>query len=692
MNRAITIAREFLAKSFGLTAFARAFTTGQDLDGGSQVSLTEAYRQSVWVMSAINQVTQPIKTVGLKFYVGDVEIEDKALDAFWSRPAHKLTREEWIDSTAGWYKLKGEFFWILDDTWLTRSKAKSRFIVARPGDMREIVQGGELQGWIWTDAAGRQVPLIPDQVVHVKRWNPYNHFRGLGELDAAQLAAETDFSAGRYARDTFRNAGDGGAYVTSKGGVPTDAQQEQIIAALREKRAARLRGDFRPIFLAGDMDIKDPTVATPDAAFVQNRLTNRHEIFIAFGVPASMADIQASFSIGSASEFYRLILNTCIPLATTIGGGIDKLLERMDSRAGIESYFEWDEHPVMQAVRSERVESASKLWAMGVPMKLASEYLDMGVPEFPGWEKSYLPFSVQEVGSVPDPVADPALAEPAIGDSPVEMMIRALRTQPAVSAPVTCAPDRVALWKSHMAARRASVASCQGRFNRLLNNARRETLAKLESHSEKSMGGIVKTVAADFIFDLDVWEQSLQVEMRKVGLSSITAAVADLLKEIGKDDVWSMPPVKALEFLAARENLMSNVADEVHAKIEQTIQDGFLAGDPIKDIAAAVREKFSDISKGRSLVIAQTETSAAYGFARDEAMKGAGVQFKQWLTSGNENVRPSHLGAEKQTVAIDEPFHVGGAELMFPGDPSGPPEEVINCHCVQIAVLEPPQS
>lgn len=691
MNRAITIAREFLAKSFGLTAFARAFTTGQDLDGGSQVSLTEAYRQSVWVQAAINQVTQPIKTVGLKFYVGDVEIEDKALDAFWSRPAHKLTREEWIDSTAGWYKLKGEFFWILDDTWLTRSKVKSRFIAARPGDMREIVQGGELQGWIWTDAAGRQVPLILDQVIHVKRWNPYNHFRGLGEFEAAQLAAETDFSAGRYARDTFRNAGDGGAYVTSKGGVPTDAQQEQIIAALREKRAARLRGDFRPIFLAGDMDIKDPTVATPDAAFVQNRLTNRHEIFIAFGVPASMADIQASFSIGSASEFYRLILNTCIPLATTIGGGIDKLLERMDSRAGIESYFEWDEHPVMQAVRAERVESASKLWAMGVPMKLASEYLDMGVPEFPGWEKSYLPFSVSEVGSVPDPVADPALAEPEIGDSPVEMMIRALRSHPAVSAPVTCAPDRVALWKSHMAARRASVKACESRFNKILNAARRETLAKLETHSEKSMGGMVKTVAADFIFDLEAWEESLQVGMRKVGLSSISSAVADLLKEIGKDDVWSMPPVKALEFLAARENLMSNVADEVHAQIEQTIQDGFLAGDSIKDIAAAVREKFSDISKGRSLVIAQTETSAAYGFARDEAMKAAGVPFKQWLTSGNENVRPSHHAAERQTVPLADAFDVGGVALMYPGDPAGPPEEIINCHCVQIAVLEMPK-
>ncbi|MEI6492063.1 MAG: phage portal protein, partial [Verrucomicrobiota bacterium] len=426
MTRALTIARDFLAKSFGMTAFARAFTTGQDLAGGELVNLTEAYRQSVWVMSAINQVTQPLKTVSLKFYVGDTEIEDPALDGFWARPAYKLTREEWIDATAGWFKLKGEFFWILDDTWLTRTKTKSRFIVARPDDMRELVRGGELLGWIWTDAAGHQVELLPEQVIHVKRWNPFNPWRGLGELDAARLAAETDFAAGRYARDTFRNAGDGGAYVTAKGGAPSEPQQAQIIAALREKRAARLRGDFRPIFLAGDMEVKNPTVTTPDLAFIQNRITSRHEIYIAFGVPASMADVQASFSIGSASEFYRLILNSCMPLATTIGGGIDQLLERMDSRAGLESYFEWDEHPVMQAVRGERVDAAVKLWNMGTPLAVASEYLDMGLPPFHGSEKSYLPFSVQEVGSVPDAVTDPSLFEQT--DDPVEMMVRALKS------------------------------------------------------------------------------------------------------------------------------------------------------------------------------------------------------------------------------------------------------------------------
>jgi hypothetical protein len=34
-----------------------------------------------------------------------------------------------------------------------------------------------------------------------------------------------------------------------------------------------------------------------------------------------------------------------------------------------------------------------------------------------------------------------------------------------------------------------------------------------------------------------------------------------------------------------------------------------------------------------------------------------------------------------EPIPVDEPFIVGGAELMYPGDPAGPPEETINCRC-----------
>jgi uncharacterized protein with gpF-like domain len=70
-------------------------------------------------------------------------------------------------------------------------------------------------------------------------------------------------------------------------------------------------------------------------------------------------------------------------------------------------------------------------------------------------------------------------------------------------------------------------------------------------------------------------------------------------------------------------------------------------------------------------------------------MEQSGVEYKQWLTSGAGNVRAAHAAANGQTVPVTEHFEVGGEALESPGDPNGSPGNVINCHCVAIAVAKP---
>lgn len=50
----------------------------------------------------------------------------------------------------------------------------------------------------------------------------------------------------------------------------------------------------------------------------------------------------------------------------------------------------------------------------------------------------------------------------------------------------------------------------------------------------------------------------------------------------------------------------------------------------------------------------------------------------------DSRTRPSHVLADGQRVGLTEPFIVGGAPLMFPGDPSGPAGEVISCRCTTL--------
>jgi SPP1 gp7 family putative phage head morphogenesis protein len=157
-------------------------------------------------------------------------------------------------------------------------------------------------------------------------------------------------------------------------------------------------------------------------------------------------------------------------------------------------------------------------------------------------------------------------------------------------------------------------------------------------------------------------------------------------EEIGKDDPFRQPPQEVQQFLANRENRISGASKEVFDRIKAELQEGIDAGESMAKLTDRVKGAFNDVSRSQAQRIASTETSAAYGTARQSAMRQAGIQKREWLTSGNDNVREAHKIAEGQQVGIDEPFSVGGEHLLYPGDPSGSPDNVINCHCVAVAV------
>lgn len=661
--------------------------------GGSDARLREAYRNSVWVMRAVKHIAGPISAVPLGFSLdkrsGDRAIEDPALAAWWQTPASGLSFVDFVEASVGWLKLAGECFWLMDDSWLQPFKdigGRSRLIVARPDRMRHVVAGGELVGWEFTDAGGGRHVMLPQQVVHVKLWNPYDPWRGLSELEAAALAAECDWLAGRFQRDLMRNSGDRGPYLVAKNGLPNDAQREQIVAAIRAKRAAAARGDFGSVFLTGDIEVEDPQIQGLDASLVTQRLHNRHEVFIAFGVPASMADVQASYSVGSASDRFRLIEETCMPASSKLAEGVELVARRQTGKANLYAWFDWDEHSVMQQVRRERVDSAIKLWGTGMPMKEINDYLALGLPKFAGWDVGYLPFSVAPVqgdGSTADPTNSPDYAETSTQEDPaIQEMKRALRGPTCTKA--SRPPAEIAAWRSHMGKRREAVKRYQTAINRELIKARIETLRNLERLSPQKSIEQRAGAAADVVFDLHTFQNGLFASLRKVARTTLDGAGQQLFAEIGRDDPFSMPPEAVLQFTRQRENKLTNVASEIHSSVMEELEAGYLAGDTTDQLADRVRAVFNDASRERSLTVAQTETSAAYGTARQKAMNDAGIERKRWLTSGNSNVRPAHAAANGQVVPVDEAFEVGGEELMHPGDPNGSAGNVINCHCIAI--------
>ncbi len=739
-----------------MASFAAAFARGDDVgDGPSPVHLTNPMAQSSWVFAGTSLIADEIASVDLDFYDGDNEVTDAAFLKWWDAPAldvdkKRIARADVEDILTTWAKLKGEFFLLFDDSWvitagrtLQKGTALAPFIIARPDRIDLIITGSELLGYRWTDAGGRQHQFVPEQVIHWKKRNPLDPWRGLGIERPAHNAIEGDFLAGAYVANLMRNNGDQGFIVSAKGSAPLDdPQKEQIVAQLRAKRRALAAGVARDIFLTSEVAVDHSAAQAADADLNATRLTNRHEIYIALGIPPSLCDVKASYSTGKDSDRYQLISGTCMPLSKKIAGIFSMIAQRQTGRP-INAKKDWDEHPVMQEVRRERIDTAIKLWNVGMPMQLANDYLDLNLPEFAGWEIPYLPFSVSPVptdGLAPtdtQPTTDPALAEgkelvPELAHIRLLLAARARErevknvapTAPPVSIEAevlkgfTCGcdakglvaqkadrdPKEIARWREHMKARRETAKAFESAFGRVLMAARIETLRKIERNSsdkKSAVGGGVTVAkdgaATDLIFSLSDFTDAFKAAMRKQQKTALEKAGSELLKEIGKDDPFALPPEAVKAFIAERENKLAGVPDSVFEKIRAALQEGIDKGDSTADLTSRVKQAFNGVAQENALRIAQTETAAAYGAGRQQAMETAGVRYKAWLTSGNSNVRVAHVEAgltysQDSGIPIDEPFIVDGEELMHPGDSNGSPGNVINCHCVSIAVDAPSES
>jgi len=98
-------------------------------------------------------------------------------------------------------------------------------------------------------------------------------------------------------------------------------------------------------------------------------------------------------------------------------------------------------------------------------------------------------------------------------------------------------------------------------------------------------------------------------------------------------------------------------------------------------IAAYETQISSEVSKVvEGQVLSGQSPSVTTGSRRKAKVK------KEWVTMGDEKVRDAHVGADSQVRDVNEPFDVGGEQLMFPGDTSlgASAGNVINCRCASV--------
>lgn len=161
-----------------------------------------------------------------------------------------------------------------------------------------------------------------------------------------------------------------------------------------------------------------------------------------------------------------------------------------------------------------------------------------------------------------------------------------------------------------------------------------------------------------------------------VGGYSFTLVDADTVRNLAVTDT-SLLPYKKLD---PAKDIPWNMK-----KINAETLQGILQGESMDKIAKRLRNvqemnKTQAIRSARTIVTGAENKGRQDSYARAEA-DGIVLQ-KEWLATNDGRTRHSHAMLDGAIVDQDKKFDNG---LMYPGDPSGRPEEVYNCRCTLVA-------
>lgn len=202
-------------------------------------------------------------------------------------------------------------------------------------------------------------------------------------------------------------------------------------------------------------------------------------------------------------------------------------------------------------------------------------------------------------------------------------------------------------------------------------------------------------VAEEF-FAEDETRQRLAEALKEFYEENVPTLSTVYIREAEDDMVVSQIRQRTTSWIQSWSDDLADLMQLTSKKQLETIISGALEkGKGVEDLKRQLTVDGIRNEEYRARATSVTEMLRAHSVAKEEAIQQSpATDRKGWRHSGGHRIAPreNHVAMDGQIVAKERPFILIGRNgstyhPMFPRDPNLPAEEVINCHCTHIPIV-----
>jgi len=630
---------------------------GLDITMNKDKGVTLPMKDSSIVYTCVSKISSNLPQAVIKFYQGEDEInQNDPVVQLFNHPNPTTNQFMFLEHSTMFFALYGEVFWYMVPSQGQISGTRNlpaELVVLDPRKMQTIFDNNKLVGWTFDS----KIALTLKEVLHIKFPNPYSNIRGMSPIDGIQADMDSDYLSGKYSKQFFVNgAAPSTVFTTHEDDESTSAQKKEF---LKEWNALHrgVSNSHKAAVLNAGSDVKTIGLTQEQMAYVDSRNFSALRIMSAFSVPPPIAGdwSKANYSNASIAKqiFWHETLNVYIKRYENMINSF--IVEPYDN--SIRAKFDYTEVNELKKDSKEVAEIVKTYAALGVPVNVLAESYNLPFGNLEGLDVGYQNISLIEVGSDGFSEEESPEEAPKSLDNTLNKSIRSQFLRDRKKFEVLFIKELRKYWFNQR--------------SRILN----KLLGKKED--ENLTAGMI-------LNKIDIWKQeSINLENRfgKIYTNIADSAGKQALKNIGQS---SGTFFISESILLDRMKVLHGINNSTFKTIEKLVQHEVAAGANVNKIGDKIKDLYSHISKTRAAKIARTEVGATINGQQIATYKDKGVKKKRW----QGGLRDSHSDVTGTTVGINEAFHVGDSDLMFPGDPSGSAKETINCTCSCSPVIE----